>query len=564
MDDLYYKPYINTRYQTVCETPHFAYPREELLTNPIFPYYILDGGAHNFAREHFGAADSDTFLELTLSGKLFEDWTGENGFDWEYSFSQTNGTFLPKKYEWQIWLQRLYIILPIAQKYAVTKDKKYADAWLRIVSAWDIAHPYQAYDPSRHYITTDMVWRDMQVAWRTLSLIHSLYMLGAEKDAFSAEQWDHLYAFVELHAEHLYKEARQRLEVSLAQNHVLQIGTALIMAGSMFPEFQNAAEYVRVGREVVSMNLRGAIFPDGGSDEDSPSYSHFILRLYLEAYLLLEKNGHCGIPGLRESLDAQAIWMYQMSTRDGRTIPINDAYTMDAQRDLCYVAKLIPLPPMGEKKSVLFPQSRVAVLRNESMEVYLDAMPQTGGHQHTGRPQLLVYIDGEPVIVDSGCSNYDNWPLYNYVRSVEAHNVPQLPDTDASSYKAFPEILSFTTTSQGGTVEASMTIVRTNGVKTLWLRRVELDGNTLTVTDTLTDVAYDNCLHLHAVDIAMSEDRLCVSQLLPHGMVCISADVPLSISMHPAMDEHNALNYSSVLLAKNGERWVIRYQPKGI
>ena len=28
-----------------------------------------------------------------------------------------------------------------------------------------------------HYLRTDMTWRDMQVAWRTMSLLHGLFML---------------------------------------------------------------------------------------------------------------------------------------------------------------------------------------------------------------------------------------------------------------------------------------------------------------------------------------------------------------------------------------------------
>ena len=69
----------------------------------------------------------------------------------------------------------------------------------------------------------------MQVAWRTLSLLHGAFMLDGAP--FSADDWRYLCAFIRLHADHLLEESKDRLERQHAQNHVLQIGVALIMAG---------------------------------------------------------------------------------------------------------------------------------------------------------------------------------------------------------------------------------------------------------------------------------------------------------------------------------------------
>jgi hypothetical protein len=55
-----------------------------------------------------------------------------------------------------------------------------------------------------------------------------------------------------------------------------------MFAAVMFPESENASEMLKIGRDTVEMNLRNAVFADGGSDEDSPSYNNFIARLYLE------------------------------------------------------------------------------------------------------------------------------------------------------------------------------------------------------------------------------------------------------------------------------------------
>ena len=90
------------------------------------------------------------------------------------------------------------------------------------------------------------------------------------------------------------------------------------MAGVMFPELENSEDYVRYGSDTVEMNMLGAVYPDGGSNEDSPSYSHFIARLYLESYLLLKNGGRTMIKGLEESIKRQYEWLYSFMSPDGK------------------------------------------------------------------------------------------------------------------------------------------------------------------------------------------------------------------------------------------------------
>ncbi|MCR5264908.1 MAG: hypothetical protein K6D94_13605, partial [Clostridiales bacterium] len=242
-------------------TSYYIYPREKLIADPIFPYFVLDGGAFHFANDIFGTVNSDEMLPRITDGSLMMVFRKKNGgdYDWERSFEYTGETGFRKKYEWQIWPQRLYMTIPLAHAYLRSGDMKYADRWLEIVKGWDEAHPYQPFDAGIHYINTDMVWRDMQVAWRTLSLLHGLFML---QDAhFSLDDWKYLYSFIRIHADHLLKESKYELEIHHAQNHVLQKGVALIMAGVMFPEFEDATEYVRYGRDIVWINRPCHVHP---------------------------------------------------------------------------------------------------------------------------------------------------------------------------------------------------------------------------------------------------------------------------------------------------------------
>lgn len=524
---------------------YYPYPREKLTAEPVFPYFVLDGGAFNFANNRFGTADGDGLLELTMSGRLFDVFTFEGKFDWERSFAYTADTGFDRKYEWQVWPQRLYMTIPVAQAFLRTGDRRYSDAWLAIVKAWDRAHPYQEFDENIHYLKTDMVWRDMQAAWRSLSLMHGMFML--EDAPFDGETWDWLYRFLGLHVRHLYKEAADRLRRGVSQNHVLQIGTALIMAGALYPEFADADLYVKTGRDIVAMNLRGAICPDGGSIEDSPSYSHFIARLYLEAYLLLERNGLETVGGLKESISAQYEWLWQCMSPAGRVLRLSDSYGMDAEADIRRAGKLIGLDFSREKKSVYFRDSRVAVLRSGPLTLAADAMEHLGGHQHYGRPQTLLFYGNEPVLVDSGCCDYDIWDFYRRLRSAEAHNVVYCPDFPDEQCRIEPGIGSFDEAKR----EIALTCrVACGGRSYVWERLLHLDDDGLTVEDHASSedpLKWAANFYLARRDIRIDPGGRTASQLSDRFIVKITADRTFEAAFAPVMNEENRIDYARCL-----------------
>ena len=461
----------------------YVYPREQLTAEPVFPYFILDGGAFHFANDVLGTTDSDRWLPRIMDGSLMDVFRhGEGEYGWEASFAYTDPVGFRKKYEWQIWPQRLYMTIPLAHAWLRTGEERYAARWLEIVRGWDAAHPYQPFDPDRNYLLTDMTWRDMQVAWRTLSLLHGAFML--DDAPFSAEDWRYLTDFIRLHADHLLEESKDRLERRHAQNHVLQIGVALIMAGALFPELERAGEYIRYGRETVRMNMDRAIFPDGGSDEDSPSYSHFIARLYLEAYLLLENNGLEPVPGLRESVLRQYEWLRVTMAPDGEAPRISDSYGMDARADLARVSRLIPIRTDEERGDVLLPDSRAAVLRRGRLTLLADAMDYRRGHQHAGRPQILLWYGTDPILVDGGCCSYDRWELYLPLMTAAYHNVIRVPGVHDSRENTIRTFLD-ASRMEDGILRFGADVDTAAGASYRWERELTVsgDGKTLILSD---------------------------------------------------------------------------------
>ena len=140
-------------------------------------------------------------------------------------------------------------------------------------------------------------------------MAHSIFLIG-DQNALTEQQWYSVYDLIRLHASHMYQEGLGHAERHIADNHHLQIGMALIMLGVLFPAFGHSEEYIETGRQIVSDNLEYSIYADGVNNEDSMTYSHFIARLYLEAELLLTKNGLTGVPNCAEKIQKQYEFLF--------------------------------------------------------------------------------------------------------------------------------------------------------------------------------------------------------------------------------------------------------------
>lgn len=534
----YVKPYIEKFYGKEKES-YFHYNRDE--AEPIIPYFVMDGGAFMFMRDRFRVDNSNDLLDLVMSGDFFKLWHMNGEFDWDTVFKIPEQDTM-RNYEWHIFLQRLYILMPLAVRFYKTGDVKYADKFYDILTCWMEKHPYEKFDASISYFQTGFYWRDMQVAWRTMSLCISVFFL---EKAFNEEKWQYIYDVIKLHANHLYEEALAHEVKGDAQNHVLQVGTVLIYVGTLFPEFENASEYIRLGKIIVKQNLDKAIFNDGGSDEDSPSYSHFIARLYFDAYMLLENNGYEEIAGVKESTEKQYELCYQMSRINGKTVPFNDCYIMDAHKDIKIIESVSDMKVSWQKKSVAFFESNLAVLRKGDYEVFIDAMKHTAWHQHAGRPNFTIYYKGEPLVVDSGCPSYDRANLRCMLASTSGHNAVYTKEGEFWGRDDIEENLKITDFSENeitvsGTVKAKDTEYYIK-------RTISVSENGVKVKDYATsETEYTFALDMHLTDKRYADGEFLVKQLLGEKVLYVTCPKH-KLEIRPCMCDENRLDVSVVI-----------------
>lgn len=473
----------------------YPYPKTIFKTKDFFEIILPDCGAYFFFKDYFHAEmKAEDMLKRIEDNSFFGPWEFDGNFFWDMPLQVFDTAVMP--WERAVWINRLYFLPAVAQGFFCRGDIKYARLWMKFFKHFIDNNPYPNEKASKA-----IVFRDMQTTWRLLNVIHSVYLLSDNKE-FSAEEWREIYSFIETYAEHVYSEARRTLEYdngAFGGNHFQQKGLALLYAGILFPEFANAEKYIETGKHVLKNHLSYDIMADGGCVEASPSYGHFIARMHLEACLLLQLNNKTPIQGQAESVVRQYEFLYKTASPDGKCLQISDSYAFDTCRDYKEAAKIFPLNKdvlNSQRQSCCFKETGFSLLTNEHFDIYTDCIRQRTFHQHFGRPQIVVYKKGNPLLVDAGCVNYDLRVKEEYFHRMPAHNVVTALELE----KAFPtraemhEVLEkysnisityYNSEKSEGTVKTLFTL-KTDTFDIKWQRTVILHGNSILIEDTMS------------------------------------------------------------------------------
>ena len=480
----YNRPYSKDFYKSSVKQGRYPYSDDLLKRYDIFPLLVLDGGAFFSTNHRLGGATARHFLDALDDGTLLADWLVDGRMVWDKVYDQTIGSPCCTLIEQHVWANRLYFLLPIAQRYMRSGEERWAKLWFKYFDDWCKANPYIDMALPDARVKTKYTWFDMQITWRLLVMIHSVKLL-AGSTSLKRNHWRKIYQAIGLHSGRLYEEALNALKKKSGHgNHFLQHGVALMYTGALYPELENAEGFIEAGREIVKDQLTKEIFKDGGSIEGSPSYSHFIARLYVDAYLLLKMNGLKPIAGLERGIKKQYKHLEATATPQGKTMQVSDSYALDVEQDLRIVRELMPIPQTKTNKSVCFADSQIVVLRKGDVNVYIDAMPNKSHHIHAGKPNVLVFVGDEQVLMDSGCSSYDLELWEDWYRSAQSHNVLLVSPANARGFD--PKYLSDTDIlirkyalnkvvieSKGGA----------DGFRYVWRRSVSITDKSVTIVD---------------------------------------------------------------------------------
>ena len=517
---IYARPYFGSYigyHKSTCQETLYPYSEYLFRKHDIFKIFILDGGAFLFTAEHLGGAAGANFLKAFHSRRLFGPWMNGETMNWNEATRVLMGSTncLGENYA---WLNRLYFLLPFAHEFFLTKDVEWAELWFQHFESWclqtsvptsareekkriwiaaarrrlkDLLKPALSHTVKRYFKIKEnpvhLVWSDMQLSWRLLVFIHSIFLLN-DNGSLKDKNWQLIYQCIAEHAQRLYCEAIMEMKLSIGSgNHFLHKGVALLYAGILYPELEKAQEYIDLGCKIVSYHISEETTPDGANIESSPSYSHFIARLHLEAKLLLEANDQLAIPGLIDIIKKQYHFLNQIATPSGLALSINDSYHLDLADDKLIVASLMPTLGFEPQESCFFPNTSFAVLRHSRTTLFVDGTDDILGHHHQGKPNIILYLDRFPVLIDCGCCNYDRKEHKDWFASPEAHNilvVERVRGHFTREYKGLGVVKLFEFDSKPDMKSISMTRELTTGpVQYLWERKITMNDIVIEITD---------------------------------------------------------------------------------
>ncbi len=285
-------------------------------------------------------------------------------------------------------------------EYAAGPAQPAADRfWSRVVEAWLDAHSRPSLPAWHPYPTSSRV-----VAWCSA--------LGA------LEGWSP--GFRQRVASEVHRQARylrRAVEHDIGGNHVLSNAKALVFAGATIP----STGLLKVGLHLLRRELERQLLADGGHEERSTSYQREVAGDLAALTELIVRTGAEPPEWLRQSLRRTQQWLAALTGPDNRLPMLNDAWEGPAMLERTHAPA-----------TMLAPSGYVA-LRADDDQAVIDCGPvcpdHLPPHAHADVLAFVLWVDGEPVIVDPGAYAYTG-PERAWFRATAAHNTVELDGQD--------------------------------------------------------------------------------------------------------------------------------------
>ena len=218
-----------------------------------------------------------------------------------------------------------------------------------------------------------------------------------------------------------YHNLSGKIEYHLLGNHLLENACALCCIAIFLGDMPSLARW----EKLLFTELKEQYLADGAHYELSIMYHLILLWRQLDLYhLALSAPKTTLAPALAPSLRKQLGWAQSMINRRGDFPHFNDstngiAPEMEAINDR---ASALGISPVIENVGA----SGYRHWEDGRIEVWIDTA-QIGpayipGHAHADSLGFILYVNGEPAIVDSGISTYEKNERRAWERSTAAHN----------------------------------------------------------------------------------------------------------------------------------------------
>lgn len=382
------------------------------------------------------------------------------------------GADLPADEEWRIDWVKFYYGLDLADAFRATGDRRYLEAWERLVASFILQVPAD-HDPS------DVTAR------RILNWIYAWQRLPEVSDAVAA-------ALVESIGE----QARHvRDTLTPERNHRTLELYALLITALALPDLEPGLLDLATGE--LHANLLTDFGPDGVHRERSTHYHMIALRSFVGARENCRRFGVALPASFDERLSLACDFAWHMQRPDGTIPALSDSDTGDYRELLALAARLLArdelrAPP---RDPASFPDGGYHVQRERDRYLIFDCGPLgDGGHGHYDALSVEAWAGDRALVLDPGRYTYDEATpnLRHWFRGTAAHNTVCVDGTDQTPYaRSRSSLPSAGTTWRGRETRDGLDIldgeVRSPVYDALHRRRVILvDGAYWLVEDLLT------------------------------------------------------------------------------
>lgn len=413
-----------------------------------------------------------TFIARFDCNAILEDHLSllhhEEVVDWHRCWSGGCSTPL-----WEFNLQYQEYLLALANQFLKTGDSRYLEKAKFIILAWINFSSQRQGGSAWHPYTISMRLVNWVAFYSELEEV--LSKDNAFSDAFFASLRQQYYYLV------------RHLEKDILANHYFENLKALVIGSLLFRD-----------EVVLDISLRAflgqcdeQILPDGMHYELSPMYHKVILEGLLRVAIALESGGY-NITELVPKIQTMIDCLYSLERNTVRTPLFNDSGDNIAKHKdslmLCAKARL-GISPVYR---AVFPDAGYYVLEQSYLGQVVKVIFDLGkpgpkyarGHVHGDAMSYECFVDGYPVVVNSGTGGYQI-PQRNELRSASAHNVALINDVDQMEHWGEHRVARCFSLKKWFQDQASVTTIIGDMQGQLITRTLTLSGRELRVCDSV-------------------------------------------------------------------------------
>jgi uncharacterized heparinase superfamily protein len=220
---------------------------------------------------------------------------------------------------------------------------------------------------------------------------------------------------------------RRHLEYDVGGNHLIKGLKALAGLAVFFAD----ERLLRLALRRLTEQLARQVLADGGHYERAPAYHCQVLADLIDVADLLRAAGRPPAAELTGAVERMRRWLGAVLTPDGRVPLLNDGYPVDYE----LIAALRP-GPAPEAPLLVLPDTGLVRAEADGWHLLADVgppcPPSLPAHAHADTFGCLLYVDGAPVLIDTGTSTYEPGLVRGYERSTAAHSTVQLDGADST------------------------------------------------------------------------------------------------------------------------------------